>query len=72
MNRTRKGGKRFDVIGLGSCAVDLLGYCPFISKTGCRKQDNKAYSAGEGANRYCFSNIGQARSKGQFRRKIRG
>jgi len=32
MNRTRKDRKRFDVVGLGSCAVDLLGIVPSFPK----------------------------------------
>jgi len=32
MSKIGKGGKRFDVIGIGSCAVDLLGIVPSFPK----------------------------------------
>jgi len=72
MNRTGKDKQRFDVIGLGSCAVDLLGIVPSFPKPDTKNKMIKLIQQGGGPVATALVTLARLGAKVSFVGKLGG
>jgi len=70
MNRTGKDRKRFDVIGLGSCAVDLLGIVPSFPKPDTKNKMVRLIQQGGGPAATALATLARLGAKVSFVGKL--